>query len=581
MNDSASNRLPLTEVEDDLATRPIDHDLTELPSTSWTPPGAPDVVDSGDAPSRPYPRPFGHYELLGEIARGGMGVVYRARQRSLGRIVALKTILAAHVSSSEAIRRFYQEAQSAAALDHPGIVAVYEVGECEGEHFYTMAFVEGVSLSSRVRADGPLAPREAARTAQAIAEAVQFANERGIVHRDLKPDNVMLDPSGRVRVTDFGLAKQLDTREQGLTVTGQIMGTPSYMSPEQALGKRDLGASTDLYAVGGILYFLLTGKAPFRGDSITEILCKVMQDRPAPPREFAPTVPATLEAICLKCLEKAPEDRYADCGQLAKALGAFVDGPAAVVRLDETVSMPPAAPPAPARRVSPVWIAAAVGVLLLGAGAAVFFFGTGKGPSALPDDRKGAAPPEIVGGDGVVPPKIAGGDEVVPEPVMDHEPAAPRRKDFGLKVDLIGAVKPLKGVLGLKVGQALHLRVETTRRAYVGVWAINHKGDITQIFPHDEEKDNFFEADTPRVVPGPMYEIEVLAGTGIEQLHVVAATKPWDQAKGQKDGPFAAFRDPAEREGWKRAIRGLRDLKVRPVATTQVSEQVLQYRVSP
>ena len=188
-----------------------------------------------DASSPDRVRYFGDYELLREIARGGMGVVYRARQVSLNRPVALKMILAGQLASDDEVKRFYLEAEAAANLDHPGIVPIYEIGEHEGQHFFSMGFVEGTSLAAKV-ADGPLPPREAATLIVKVAEAVQFAHEKGVIHRDLKPANVLLDAQGQPKVTDFGLAKKLQA-DSGLTHTGQVMGTPSYMPPEQAEGE--------------------------------------------------------------------------------------------------------------------------------------------------------------------------------------------------------------------------------------------------------------------------------------------------------------------------------------------------------
>ena len=188
-----------------------------------------------DLPLGTRVRYFGDYELLEEIARGGMGVVYKARQVKLNRVVALKMILAGQLAGEEDVKRFHAEAEAAANLDHPGIVPIYEVGEYEGQHYFSMGYVEGQSLAAKV-ANGPLPPREAAELVQQVAEAVQFAHEKGVIHRDLKPANVLLDANGNPRVTDFGLAKRV-ADDSGLTGTGQILGTPSYMPPEQAASK--------------------------------------------------------------------------------------------------------------------------------------------------------------------------------------------------------------------------------------------------------------------------------------------------------------------------------------------------------
>jgi WD40 repeat protein len=283
---------------------------------------APLTVDgNGDARA---PQRFGDYELLGEITRGGMGVVYRARQVSLNRPVALKMILSARLASAEAVRRFRAEAEAAAKLDHPGIVPIYQVGEHGGQHFFSMGLVEGGSLADRLEA-GPQPPREAARLVKSIAEAVQYAHSRNIVHRDLKPANILLDADGRPKVTDFGLAKELGG-DGGLSAPGQILGTPSYMSPEQAAGKiAEVGPLADVYALGAILYALLTGQPPFQNDSVIETLRQVVHDEPASPRKLA-GVDLDLATVCLKCLEKSPAARYASAAELAAELGRYLNG---------------------------------------------------------------------------------------------------------------------------------------------------------------------------------------------------------------------------------------------------------------
>jgi WD40 repeat protein/tRNA A-37 threonylcarbamoyl transferase component Bud32 len=274
---------------------------------------------------------FGDYELLEEIARGGMGVVFKARQRSLNRVVALKMVLAGQLASDEEIRRFVAEAEAAANLDHPSIVPVHEIGDLEGQHYFSMGFVEGESLAAAL-ARGPFAPRRAATTLLAIVEAVAYAHEQGVVHRDLKPGNVLIDSSGRPRLTDFGLAKRVEGTSQ-LTVTGQILGTPSYMSPEQASGRaEDIGPATDLYAMGALLYALLTGRPPFQAASMMETLRLVEGAEPVAPSSLQPAVPKDLETICLKCLAKNPPARYASALDLAADLRRFLAGEPIVAR---------------------------------------------------------------------------------------------------------------------------------------------------------------------------------------------------------------------------------------------------------
>ncbi|MCY2962424.1 MAG: protein kinase [Planctomycetota bacterium] len=270
-------------------------------------------------------RYFGDYELLAEIARGGMGVVYQARQVNLNRIVALKMILAGELANEAEIKRFYAEAEAAAALDHPGIVPIFEIGEHEGQHFYSMAFVPGDSLANRV-AGGPVPPTEAAQLMHKVAEAVEYAHSRGIIHRDLKPGNVLIDSTGQPRVTDFGLAKQL-ARGSELTGTGQILGTPSYMPPEQAAGDPDkICRQSDVYSLGAILYCLLTGRPPFQAANPIDTLQQVLKQEPVPLRQLNAQVPPDLETITLKCLEKDPQARFATARELGEELDRFLAG---------------------------------------------------------------------------------------------------------------------------------------------------------------------------------------------------------------------------------------------------------------
>lgn len=274
---------------------------------------------------------FGDYILEEEIAHGGMGVVYRARQISLERIVAVKLLLLGRYSSNQSIERFKREAQSAAALRHPNIVAIHEVGECAGQYFFSMEYIEGRSLADLLR-DGPLPSIRAAEFARDLARAMHYAHEKGVLHRDLKPSNVLIDGLGQIRITDFGLAKRLDGSSD-LTLTGQMVGTPNYLSPEQAAGRQDeVGPASDVYAIGALLYELLTGRPPFLAQSLQETLILIRDTDPVAPRALNPAVARDLETICLKCLQRRPVQRYASAQALADDLNRFLDQKPIVAR---------------------------------------------------------------------------------------------------------------------------------------------------------------------------------------------------------------------------------------------------------
>jgi WD40 repeat protein len=281
--------------------------------------GDPDATGPTDEKGRrplPTVRYFGDYELLEEVARGGMGVVYKARQVSLNRIVALKMILAGTFASAREVQRFRAEAEAAASLDHPRNVPIFEVGEHDGQQFYSMRYVEGTALAKHPRGDA----RTEVDGLIAVARAVHHAHQHGVLHRDLKPSNVLVDLQGTWSVTDFGLAKRLAGADRSLTEPGQVLGTPRYMAPEQAAGRRDLTVAADVYSLGVILYERLTGQTPFSGDDALTVLRHVRETEPPRPSSIQPGLDRDLETVVLKCLDKEPEGRYESAAALADDL---------------------------------------------------------------------------------------------------------------------------------------------------------------------------------------------------------------------------------------------------------------------
>ncbi len=270
-------------------------------------------------------RQIGDYDLLGEIARGGMGVVFRARQRSLGRTVAVKLLLGGGFAGENARNRFRAEASAAARLQHPNIVAIHDIGEHDGQLFFSMDLIEGGTLADQVR-QGPLPAREVTRLGGLIAAAVHYAHQQGVLHRDLKPSNVLIDREGQPHVTDFGLAKHLESTVT-LTQTGDVLGSPAYAAPEQVRGEtRLVGFGSDVYSMGALLYHLMTGRPPFQGDCVEAVLRQVADAEPVSPRRLNPSVPVDLETVCLRCLEKQPAQRYATAGEVAEELDRVLAG---------------------------------------------------------------------------------------------------------------------------------------------------------------------------------------------------------------------------------------------------------------
>jgi eukaryotic-like serine/threonine-protein kinase len=268
-------------------------------------------------------RRLGDYELFEEIARGGMGAVYRARQVSLNRTVAVKVLVGGQYTSEDFTKRFRREAEMAASLNHPNIVSIYEIGEQDDQPYFSMELVEGRSLAEVTR-EGPLPASQASQLLKTVAEAVHFAHEHRLLHRDLKPSNILVDSNGVPHITDFGLAKRVEATAD-LTVTGQVLGSPNYMPPEQADPKRGPPtAASDVYSLGAMFYQLLTSRPPFLAGTLTQTLRLVSEGEPVPPRLLNPSVPRDLETICLKCLEKDPHRRYTSAHELAVELGRFL-----------------------------------------------------------------------------------------------------------------------------------------------------------------------------------------------------------------------------------------------------------------
>ena len=304
------------------AFRLVDGSLAALFPDPETPPGADAIV------AVPHPAELPQvpgYRVEALLGRGGMGVVYRAWHLRLNRAVALKMLLAGPCARPEELERFLRESQAVAGLGHPNIVQVYDMGDVEGRPYFTMELVEGGNLADQIRGVPQPAHQAAARVAT-LAEAIHAAHQSGIVHRDLKPANILLTRDGTPKVTDFGLARRLEG-DGGLTLSGVPVGTPSYMAPEQARGKRQaIGPATDVYALGAILYELLTGRPPFRAESATATLQQVLTDEPVSPTRLNPQVPRDLTTICLKCLSKEPHRRYASAAALAEDLRRFLRG---------------------------------------------------------------------------------------------------------------------------------------------------------------------------------------------------------------------------------------------------------------
>jgi|GEM_PF-2408891 len=577
---------------------------------------------------------FGKYELVGEIARGGMGVVHRARQHGLDRLVALKMIRGVN-GGEESAQRFMLEARAAAALDHPNVVPIYDIGEIDGHPYFTMALIDGPNLRGYVDQNGTLPIPSVVSLFAQIVMGVAHAHKHGIVHRDLKPANVLIDSDGRPRVTDFGLAKRAAT-DTNLTATGQVVGTPQYMAPEQARDSKDVGPPADVYALGAILYFMLTGQPPFQGDGITDLLIKVVTDTPAPPSQMRADVPADLETLCLQCLAKAPKDRFPDAEALATALAPIADQyltPSAnltpsvanfglprsrstpslgtipdVAMLSSSKSHVAGAPSeAPPTRNRPSLIIGLSVVAMVLVVAIAFLATRGKKTETAKDEptptvhdkdlktAKGdSASVSSTGSSSSNPDKqpIPPNDDVASDKFAWP---APKRADFGLKVDLFApdAEKEADGTIRMTAGSRMTIRLKADRDCHVSVWGIDPAGVAVRLFPNDDDPDDRLKAGVERVVPGnKSYSLETtptegairLFGTwvGRERLRVIATTDAQPAFPvGVKNKRFTVYATDPDREKLASAVRGVVIKKANgsePVPSA-VAEAELRFRV--
>jgi len=514
------------------------HPSGESLEADLTPP-PPGDLPSSTGPGETLPRAFGNYELLEVVGRGGMGVVYKACQKSLNRVVALKMIVAGRLGSESALRRFCQEAEAAARLDHPAIVSVYEFDTLEGQPFFSMAYVPGINLQKRAQVIGLPTLVETLSHVQALVDAVDYAHQQGIIHRDLKPENVLIDRNGRPRLVDFGVAKSCaaGTEPPLQTLSGELVGTPVYMAPEQALGDPSrVGPLVDVYGLGGLLYFLLTGRPPFTGATVTEVIGRVLHEPPMPPRLLNPHVPAELEAICLKCLHKDPACRYSSARTLGAALAKVSLPEAPAPAPGRTAIDAPSVPgPAPRQR---KWRRAGLILLVLGA-----MLGIGLSlPGWLSPDAPG---------------KKSGPQEAI--------------RDFPLDVQLLGATRDEVGNYHLAPGE-VQLSFQVGRDAYVGVWSIEADGAggtrVVQVFPSSTEPDHFTKADQETRVSlrtGPS------AGSGYDQLWIVATTERWEPHLELPEGAYQRLQAKVGRHGLR--LRWVR-------AVEPIAEAVLRYHVA-
>jgi serine/threonine protein kinase len=524
---------------------------------------------------------FGSYELIEEIARGGMGVVYKARQSKLDRIVALKMIRADQFDSESSSLRFQNEAEAAAKLDHPGVVPIFDVGEQDGQPYLSMAFIDGESLATRV-GRGRLEPREAARIVRDVAQAIQHAHERGIVHRDLKPANILLDTSGRPRVTDFGFARRVDV-PIGLSLDGSVIGTPSYMSPEQAAGDMSqVGPACDIYSLGAVLFHLLTGRPPFVGTNVLEIIRQVSQKPPESPRAINPSVPVSLERICLKCLAKQPELRYATAGEVAAELDRYLQ------------SSPESIASKPVDQTKWGWrgsLATVAGTLLLVA--VVAWQANQRTANPHPDQAHKSQAQDAVAEIGKQP-------TLNTTLVANSNLGGPQTADLNVIVGDESKSQPFDqpGALPLRTGQQLRIEATTSRPSYLYLVWIDTQGIAQPVYPWKpghwevlaapEKATNRLKF--PPDAGGSEWGYTVQGGAGMETLVLLARDTPLPPGIVLKDLFADLPAQPIQNgqllvwlENGERADNGTRSLdfeKVKPLNSQSVKlKQILEQRL--
>lgn len=448
------------------------------------------------------------YEVLDLLGRGGMGVVYKARQVALERTVALKMVLAGAHASADERSRFQSEAKSVAQLQHPNIVQVYDYGVHDGLPWFSLEFVAGGTLAQK-RAGKALPPAEAARLLLTLARAVAAAHQSGVIHRDLKPANILLMPDGTPKITDFGLARRLDDQNTP-TQSGALMGTPSYMAPEQARGRaKEAGPPADIYALGAILYDLLTGQPPFREENPLDTLLKVVNTAPPPPRQLNPAIPPALEAVCLKCLAKKPGDRYASATALADELERYLQG--------ASVQAPP-----PARTRHPLrWVAAACVLIMLAAAAMLL----PRSARTSPNEDNAAVNVE---GAAVVPPDAPSNSL----PALEGTLILRVFDSKGTKKGILGRNE---GLLPLHNGDQLHVEARLNQPAYAYILWIDADGKTELLYPSpDRDHDRWpavlqpsLEHHSPALTDGQVKDAWPLEGNkGLETILLLARRTP-------------------------------------------------------